>query len=161
MPTSPLLLRDIHQPDAIGWWPPAIGWWLLAIFIPLLIGFSYWFYKRMTRKTALKAAHKNLLAIKLSAADNREKLRELSMLIRRVAISINPRQQVASLTGRAWLDFLDQSLAAAPFSTGYGQLLIDAPYRNNPVDDQEISQLISLCESWLKAQTHSAKKPRS
>ena len=31
MPTTTQLdLRDIHLPEAIGWWPPAIGWWLLA-----------------------------------------------------------------------------------------------------------------------------------
>jgi hypothetical protein len=158
MPTTQLPLKDIHLPEAIGWWPPAIGWWLLAVLIPLLIAFLYWLYKSLTRKTAIKTAKKNLTAIKHnSALDNNNKLREVSILIRRVAISVNPRTEVASLTGRQWLAFLDKSLTGAPFSEGCGQLLADAPYRNTPPDELEISQLISLCEDWLKAQTKQAK----
>jgi hypothetical protein len=154
MPTIQLPLKDIHLPEAIGWWPPAIGWWLLAVLIPLLITFLYWLYKRLTRRTAIKTAKKNLAAIKENPAlDNNKKLRELSVLMRRVAISINPRTEVASLIGRQWLAFLDKSLTAAPFSEGCGQLLATAPYRNTSPSELEISQLISLCEDWLKAQT--------
>jgi hypothetical protein len=159
MPTAQLPLKDIHLPEAIGWWPPAIGWWLLVVLIALLIVFLYWFYKRLTRKSAIRAAKKNLAAIKQNPAlDNRKKLHELSMLIRRVAISVNPRTEVASLTGRQWLAFLDKSLTGAPFSEGCGQLLADAPYRNTQPTEQEISQLISLCEDWLKAQTKQAQR---
>ena len=159
MQPTQLPLKDIHLPEAIGWWPPAIGWWLLAIFIPLLIVFLYWFYKRLTRKTAIKTAKKTLAAIKGNQSlDNKQKLRELSMLIRRVAISVNPRTEVASLTGRQWLTFLDKSLTGSSFSEGGGQLLADAPYRNTPPNELEITQLISLCENWLKAQTLQVKR---
>ena len=159
MPTTQLPLKDIHLPEAIGWWPPAIGWWLLAILIPLLIAVLYWLYKRLTRKTAIKTAKKNLATIKENPAlDNNQKLRELSMLVRRVAITVSPRTEAASLTGRQWLEFLDKSLTGAPFSEGCGQLLADAPYRNTLPTELEISQLISLCEDWLKAQTLTAKR---
>ncbi|MDD2658829.1 MAG: DUF4381 domain-containing protein [Methylococcales bacterium] len=159
MPTTQLPLKDIHIPEAIGWWPPAIGWWLLAILIPALIVLLYWLFKFLTRKTAIKAAKKNLDDIKQNyALDNITKLRELSMLIRRVSISVNPRTEVASLTGRQWLAFLDKSVTCAPFSEGCGQLLADAPYRNTPPTEQEISQLIDQCEDWLKAQTKQAKR---
>jgi hypothetical protein len=159
MQPTQLPLRDIHLPEAIGWWPPAIGWWLLAVLIPLLIAFLYWLYKRLTSRTAIKAAKNNLAAIKQNPAlNNNQKLRELSMLIRRVTISVNPRTEAASLTGRQWLAFLDNSLTGAPFSEGCGQLLAEAPYRNTTPSELEISQLISLCEDWLKAQAKSAKR---
>lgn len=158
MQETELALKDIHLPDAISWWPPAIGWWLLVLLIPALIGFSYWLYKRLTRKTALKTAKKTLAAIKLNAElDNTQKLRELSILLRRVAVSLAPRTEVASLTGHSWLAFLDQSLSGAPFSQG-GQVLITAPYRNAAPSDQEITILFSLSEEWLKVQTKPAKK---
>jgi hypothetical protein len=154
---NPILdLKDIHEPEAIGWWPPAIGWWLLAITIPLLIVLLAWLYKRLTRKTAIKTASKILAQIKQDTArDNLRKLCDLSMLIRRVAISVSPRDKAAGLTGRQWLAFLDTSVTGMPFSEGIGQLLADAPYRKTQPTELEISQLITLCEDWLKAQTKS------
>lgn len=149
-------LKDIHEPEAIGWWPPAIGWWILAVAIPLLIILLVWLYKRLTRKTAIKTSRKILVQIKQDATrDNLQKLCDLSVLIRRVAISISPREKAAGLTGRQWLAFLDTSVKGAPFSEGVGRLLADAPYRNTPPTEQEISQLIGLCEDWLKAQVKS------
>lgn len=146
-------LKDIHEPEAIGWWPPAIGWWILAIAVPLLIIFLIWFYKRLTRKTALKTAKKILAQIKQDATrNNLQKLCDLSVLVRRVAISLSPREKAAGLTGRQWLEFLDSSVKGTPFSEGIGQLLADAPYRNTQPTETEISQLIELCENWLKAQ---------
>jgi hypothetical protein len=154
---NPILdLKDIHEPEAIGWWPPAIGWWLLAIAVPLLIFLLVWLYKRLTRKTAIKTAGKLLAQIKQDASrDNHQKLSELSVLIRRVAISVSPREKTAGLTGRQWLAFLDRSVTGMPFSEGVGRLLVDGPYRNTQPTELEISQLITLCEDWLKAQTKS------
>lgn len=155
MPTSQLPLRDIHLPEAISWWPPAVGWWLLAVLIPLLLVFAYRSYKRLTRKNAvkkaLKIARKNLDSIEVdSNMDAMQKLCELSILIRRVAISVAPRSEVAGLTGRAWLVFLDGGLKDMPFTEGVGRLLVDAPYRKTPPTDPEIVQLISVCRNWLK-----------
>jgi membrane protein implicated in regulation of membrane protease activity len=148
-----LPLKDIHMPEAIGWWPPAIGWWLVAILVPSLIVLLVWLYKRLTRKTAVKTAKKLLARIKQdSTLDNRGKVTELSILIRRVAISVAPRSQAAGLTGQAWLAYLDSSVKGSPFSEGVGRHLSDAPYRNIQLDDAEIPLLIRLCEDWLKAQ---------
>jgi len=153
MPPTQLPLKDLHLPDTIDWFPPAIGWWLVIVLMPLLIVLLYWGYRRLTRKTALKSARILLVAIKNSPMmDNTQKLAELSALLRRVAISVAPRAQTAGLTGQAWLAFLDSSLKDAPFTKGAGQCLASAPYRPSAPSELEISQLISLCEDWLKAQ---------
>ncbi|MFA5983661.1 MAG: DUF4381 domain-containing protein [Methylococcaceae bacterium] len=151
-----LALKDIHLPGAnswfpelIRWWPPAIGWWLLLI----LVIFIIWILKRLTRKTAIKSAKAILVAIQLNKAmSTSQKLAELCVLIRRVAMHVSPRQQVASLTGAAWLAYLDNSVKHAPFSTGIGQYLGDAHYQPSQISDAELGQLFGLCETWLKAQ---------
>lgn len=154
MPATDLPLRDIHLPEAISWWPPAPGWWLLAVSLPLLTGVSIWLYRYLARKTAIKTAKKKLAAIRQDAKlDDFGKLKEISILIRRVAVSIAPREKTAGLTGAAWLAYLDSSLKDRPFSDGMGRHLSDAPYRKTPPDGLDIMQLISLCEDWLKAQT--------
>jgi Domain of unknown function (DUF4381) len=157
MEPSKLPLRDLHLPPAIGWWPPAPGWWVLAVLVPLLICLGYWAYRRITRKTAFKAAIKLLSDIKLDTQrDNRQKIREISILLRRMALTVDSGRDCAALTGARWLAFLDQTLPSNNnpplFSQGIGGLLADLPYRRQAPSDDDISQLIALCERWLKAQ---------
>jgi hypothetical protein len=150
MLSNPLPLRDIHLPEAISGWPPAIGWWLLAVLMPVTLLLAYKLYNYLTRKTAVKAAKKLLAALQDNGKlDNGQKLAALSVLLRRVAISVSPHTGVAGLTGAAWLEFLDSPLNGTPFSTGVGARLIDAPYRKTPVADAELAQLMTLCENWL------------
>jgi len=148
-----LALRDIHLPETIGIWPPAIGWWLLLILIPLSLYLCWFLYKRLTRHTAVKDANVLLAAISNDQnTDDLQKLQQLSQLLRRVAISTAPRQQSAGLTGNDWLQFLDESVAGSPFSTGEGRYLADAHYRKTLPNDVDIAAIIKLSEAWLKEQ---------
>jgi hypothetical protein len=155
MQSQQLPLREIHLPEAIGWWPPAIGWWLLPILVLLFFVLSIMLYKYITRKTAKKTAKKLLLKIQQNtSSDDKLKLQEISTLIRRVAISISPRVDTASLTGQAWLTYLDSSVKGTPFSKGAGKFLADAHYQKQLSADLDIPQLIALCKDWLTAQKH-------
>jgi len=152
MQPTELSLRDIHIPEPISWWPPAMGWWVLAILIPLSLYFLYRLYKRITRKTALKTAKKQFKQLKNT--DNlspQAKLIQLASLLRRLAISLYPRTQVASLTGEQWLNFLDSSLPSPRFTEGFGQLLTEATYHRSP-NLAELDTLFSLCETWINLQ---------
>ena len=47
MDENAIPLRDLHLPDAIGWWPLAPGWWAaLAIVVAVLCYFAWRLYKR-------------------------------------------------------------------------------------------------------------------
>lgn len=148
-----LPLRDVHIPEAISWWPLATGWWLLLIVIPSLLWISLWIYKRLTQQTAVKTAIKLLRQLKQDQSKNQQqKLAEISVLIRRVAISVAPRTECASLTGQAWLEYLNNSLKDNAFTKGVGQCLADASYRKQVSENINLDELISLTERWLKAQ---------
>jgi len=152
MQPTELPLRDIHLPDAISWWPPAIGWWILAVLIPLCCYLIFRLYKRLTRKTALKFAKKQLKSLKLDEElGKQKKLIALSSLMRRTAVSLYPRSEVASLTGEAWLNFLDQSIPIKSFNSDIGWLLTNALY--SPEDNSHyLAPLFNLCETWLNSQ---------
>lgn len=152
MQPTQLELKGLHLPEALSWWPPAWGWWLVAVAAVLVPALLFAWYRRLTRQTAVKTAKKLLAALKQNPdLDNGQKLRELSVLLRRVAISIAPDpSQVAGLTGASWLAFLDQGLPDAPFSLGVGAALADGPYRRSVPGDAQIAQLFTLCEAWLK-----------
>jgi cbb3-type cytochrome oxidase subunit 3 len=150
-PQQQLPLKDIHLPGPVGWWPPALGWWLLALLIIVLLALSIWLYKKLTRKTALKTAKALMKAIEQNEnLDDYEKISQLSKLLRRTAISSFPRSETASLTGQAWLRFLDEPLPDHPFSEGIGRLLIQAPYQAQRRDDLPVNELFKLCADWLQ-----------
>lgn len=147
-----LPLRDIHLPAAIGWWPPAPGWWLLATGIALILALLYWLYKKFTRETAVKAARQAFVELKRNTRlDELHKIAALSVLFRRTAVSLFPRADTASLTGKDWLAFLQRPLQDTRFTDGVGRLLNDAPYRREAPDAETLQALFELYEDWLKA----------
>jgi len=147
-----LPLKPIHLSEIVSWWPPAIGWWILASLLLLLLFLGFWLYKRNgQRKRVVKSAQNILAELKLNTTlDCIQKLSQLSVLLRRVAISLSADRKVAGLTGRAWLAYLDQNMQGTPFSDGIGRLLIESPYRKSPPTEAEFIQLLDLCEIWLK-----------
>lgn len=145
-----LPLKDIHLPDSIGWWPPAPGWWLLPILLALLAIAIRLVYRRLTRRTPAKSAQKLLLNLSRCHSDNPiQTVAQLSALLRRAALSLDSRGEVAGLRGEAWLDYLDSFLPDAPFRQGVGRCLADAHYRPTAPDDIDIDALFALCERWL------------
>lgn len=153
-----LPLKDIHLPEAIGWWPPAAGWLILAVLIPMLVVFLVWLYKKLTRKTAIKTAIKTLREIKLDTEnDDFSKLCKLSVLFRRTAISIYPREETAGLTGEEWLTFLEHPMQDKRFTEREGRLLLNGPYQNPKGNALQIDKLIKLFEDWIKAASRSRK----
>lgn len=148
-----LPLRDIHLPEAIGWWPVAIGWWVLIVVVIASIIGSYLLYKRLMMQTATRQAKTVLLNIRQgNTSDALHTIKELSSCLRRVAISVDYREKTASLVGDAWLSYLDESMDNAPFKTGIGRLLVDVSYQQLMPEDVDINALISLCDAWVARQ---------
>ncbi|MDX1519404.1 MAG: DUF4381 domain-containing protein, partial [Gammaproteobacteria bacterium] len=138
MTTGPedLPLRDIHLPDAVSWWPPAPGWWLLLLLICLLIISVAWLiHRRRSRvRSPLVDARELLRKIRDEHAndpDPQRLVRDLSALLRRTAVSMDSRADVASITGEAWLTYLDAYVQDREFSQGVGRILADGPYRKH------------------------------
>lgn len=77
-------------------------------------------------------------------------LAELSILLRRVAISRYGRQQVAALHGEDWLAFLDRTGRTEAF-TQQGRALLDAPYQRQT--SQDAVPLLDLAHHWLRVQS--------
>ena len=140
-------LRDIHVPAPVSWWPPAPGWWALLVVLLIAIGLGYMLYRRRRRNLWRGGALAELARLR-DAAPERQ-LREVSVLLRRVAISRFPRHDVAALTGEAWLAFLDHSLGdGKAFQSEAGRVLLSGPYASNI--EVDTASLLILCERWIK-----------
>ncbi len=146
-----LPLRDIHLPPSPGWWPPAPGWWLLAALLALLV-LALWYWRRARRRArvrrAARAALKQLEMGFRQDGDAQRLAREVSALLRRVCISLDPREQVAGLTGQAWLARLDRLSPAAHLGQGpTGRTLLAAPYQAGAAFDADA--LLQACYRWV------------
>lgn len=153
MDPQKLPLRDIHLPEPVSWWPPAPGWWLVLGLVIVAGALAFWLYRRPKPRTAPRRLALRELE-RLQAAygfhrDSRRLAGELSVLLRRTAISQFPRSEAAGLTGEAWLAYLDQILGQDRFTKGVGRQLISAPYW--PAAEVEAEALLGLCREWIEA----------
>ena len=143
-------LRDIHLPGPIESWPPAPGWWVLVILACVIIGYGlyrlYQFWKKnQYRRDAIKAMSQ--LQSQLSS-DPSAYLEAYNNLLKRVALTSFKRENVASLTGEAWVAFLDQSGNTVEFSLGPGEILVDGNYAQTR--QFNIAELHAIGTAWIK-----------
>ena len=143
-------LRDIVTPPPPSAWPWAMGWWILLILGLLLLSTSiWWLWRWQHRSIPRRLALKQLAQLQQHVADP-QTLRQLSQLLREVALQAHPWEQVACLNGRRWLEFLDQTGDTTQFTQGPGQILSEGPYR--PLKEPLPSQLFVLCQKWIQLQ---------
>lgn len=147
-----LALRDIHLPAELGLWPLAWGWWLLLGLIALLGLGIWWWLRRYRQQRQFRLAAKLLHDILFNPhVDQQQKRVALSQWLRQVAILSAGREQVASLTGQLWREYLDSGWPDQPFTQGIGQTLTHV-YSNEPVADWDEDAVNALCLRWLKQQ---------
>ncbi len=144
-------LKDLHEPQAIASWPWGWGWYGLgvAILILLLLG-SYWGY-RWYQRTAFKRQALKQLKLYKTQYQQQQDLHLLpallNELLKKVAIHYFPRQQVASLTAEAWLDFLNRTVRKIDFYQVKPQLIM-LPYQKMPVET-DLARLFEYVRIWI------------
>ncbi len=155
MDPNQLPLRDLHLPEAIGWWPLAPGWW--AIIVLVLFGLG-WLILRAWRVRQFNAprryAVRALGAFEAEYITHRNPValgQQVSELLRRSMIAYAPRQEVAGLTGESWLEWLDRDLPVPYFHTEGGKSLLQLPYRDPEGDlsDIDINALLAAVRMRL------------
>ncbi len=155
-PTNLDRLHEVIAPPFTPWWPPAPGWyWLLgALGILLLVGvargFRSWQRNRY-RREALAEWHRQE-ALLHKPGQRPAALASLGELLKRTALSVFPREEVAALTGPAWLAFLDRTSATTGFSTGPGASLESAAYDPRTatmLDEARAREAALLVRHWI------------
>ena len=90
-------LRDVHVPQAPGWWPPAIGWWLVGfLLLALILGALLWL--RRWRVEAWRRAALREHQLLMAESPGPQTAQKLSVLMRRVALKAEPRYKAVSYT---------------------------------------------------------------
>jgi hypothetical protein len=146
-------LHDLVSLPSIPFWPPAPGWFVLGVLIICGLLWGLWQFIKTWRKNAYRREALSLLkALPAEPAS----LLQIDELLKRVALSVWPREQVASLSGQDWLQFLNQSAPEVKFLDRGGRILAEASYLPEPPPG-DIASLIKLAEQWVCQ--HSRERP--
>ncbi|UVE16045.1 DUF4381 domain-containing protein [Pseudomonas sp. LS44] len=125
-------LKELPLPaPVVSYFPQTWGWLLLLIL--LLTGLAIWGalrWRRWNRDRYRRDALARLNELEQALADDVQRLpalRELPELLKRVALSMPEKPDVATLSGANWQAFLDKT-CAQPLPPTFGQQLAALAY---------------------------------
>jgi hypothetical protein len=138
--TSLSRLHDLTLPPAIPWWPLASGWYVLfGLLVSAVLWIGYRFWKKWHANAYRRAALRELKAAKDTTA--------IAELLRRTALAVVPRADVAAKAGAGWVDWLaQQSPDAMP--TEVHKLLTFGLYAR-PGTENEVRLLRDYAAAWI------------
>lgn len=144
-------LRDIHYPSPIGM-EVAIGWYALLLLLGvciLVIGIIA--YKKYRHARPKRQALQLLADYKKAYLKHRNAsliCEQISVLLRRTALAYFAREDIASLQGQAWLNFLNHSGKEIDFSE-YANYLLIVPYQARQ-ENINLEAFFIEVEKWLQ-----------
>jgi hypothetical protein len=140
-------LRDLHLPEAVGWWPLAPGWYaIIAVLLVVCLYLLRLYLRRRARGAARRHALKELARLTTEFERHGNAVAfssDMSELLRRTMLAYAPRSEVAGLTGDAWLAWLDRDFDQPRFQGETGRKLLELPYRR-PDDDLSALDLVDV-----------------
>lgn len=154
MTSKQIELRDIHLPDPVSWWPLAPGWWILMLLIIVLMAVAIIFIPKLIKKIHHQPA-RNLALIEFKTIQQQYKsqhnsqilVQSLSVLLRRICMTYDSRENSASLTGTAWINKLNNINPQQRFSDELITILLTAPYKKQY--EFNVQALLDQCEAWI------------
>jgi hypothetical protein len=151
-PTSLDRLHDLVLAPPVPWWPPAPGWrWLIGFAVCVLVGLAA---RAVSRRRANLYRREALALLAAPSAP----IASLPELVKRTALSAYPRETVASLTGDAWLAFLDRTGNTKAFTRGPGRRLVDLAYTPQvAIPQSERAELVATVRQWIERHSTDAR----
>ncbi len=149
-PTSLDLLEDIVVPEPVSWWPLAPAWWVLIAIV--VLGSACWgwlAYRRGKSNAYRRAALRELDELGDGVAG-------VPALMKRVALAMWPRSEIAGLSGERWIAFL-RDTSPDGFDEESAEALLEAGYRGGELDAGKRSSLTRSAKRWIA--THRRPNP--
>jgi hypothetical protein len=146
-------LNDIIAPSSPSFWPlPAIFWALLILFLAVIIGLFIIIKKYKKQQDKQKLALQKLQKLQQSNAT----FIQLNQLLKGASLLYFTRQDVASLYGEQWFDFLQANAKERIFEDK--QSFMKRLYNNSEqiCSEQDFTQ----AKAWIKSLNHKLKSPQ-
>jgi hypothetical protein len=146
-------LKDIPAPPPVSYMPQTVGWWVVGgLIVSGLLLYAWFRWRRWRRNRFRREAQAELDAIGRAANEattRQEALAALPVLVKRTVLSWAPRQEVAPLSGEAWLRYLDRTYQKGGFVQGPGRQLDTLAYGPGEIGKDELTALLALLRHWI------------
>ena len=156
-------IEEVYLPETIAWWPHTLGWKVLLVglvcCLALLVirGQRKWQANRYRRQglvqlEEIRQAQSSLVDQGDDTA-KRKALQQLPTLLKVTALQAYPRNEIAQLSGAAWLRYLNESCQTDCFDAPTGALLLAIDYQAAEYWSSEQEQLDALfhsCQQWIQ-----------
>lgn len=143
---------DLLEPKPVPFSLMAPGWYVVGAL--LLIGLLFFIYSYIKYYMRNRYRRKALLWLeKMDQEHAAEQLYAADMLMKRIAMQVYGRQEVATLQGMQWIRFLNNSSSRQPdiFSEDDSRLLFDVFYRNpQEASVTATATFISKTRNWIR-----------
>lgn len=141
-------LKELPLPEPVSMVPATAGWLVVAAGVVALLGaLGWWRWRVWQRKRYRREALRRLDAIEAE----RNAFRDLPLVLRMTALAAFPRDEVASLTGEAWVSWLNRN--GGRFDPNVAGLLDRLPYdpeAATEVSAQVAAALLGASRAWVE-----------
>ncbi|MDQ0321526.1 hypothetical protein QO002_003664 [Pararhizobium capsulatum DSM 1112] len=162
-PKDPMLqatlrqMADITLPPPVSMMPATWGWAALAGLVVLVLAFAFWrWHRRRAQNRYRRDALADLAALESGSGSDAGRLKALNALpalIKRTALAVWPREQVASLSGPGWVNFLRTNAGKAKIEPEGFAFFAEAEYRlaNDDVPDEATARRVfAAARQWIE-----------
>ena len=142
------LMHGLAMPEPVPWILQTRGWWLVAGWLAVVSGLAVIkIISRRRQNRYRREAIDQLRQIEsVAAQDPAAAAVEIALLLKRTALAIYPRQQVAHLYGSDWARFLCETAGNDPGVAGAAVELAGAAYDRNA----DGGSLIGPARRWIE-----------
>lgn len=146
-------LHDLAAPAPVSYFPATPAWYYLGGVLLLLAGAGAGVLLRRRRRNRYRRVtlrEFERIERELLPGDPVSAMRELAVTLRRSALSVYPRAQLASLYGAEWGDFLQRSAAGAKLGEGVELLSCAAYLPAAEIDRARVQQALAAARRWVR-----------
>ena len=141
--TGPLdKLHDFYRPPPPAWTPQTSGWYVVFAIAGIVVlslavrGIRHWFANAYRRE----ALHE----LETAQAG------EFSALLKRTALAAWPREKVASLSGDAWIEFLNRTTQRELFNGAPADRIEEIALQQEAVSGDDQQALRRIAANWIR-----------
>lgn len=135
-------LHDFYQPPPPSWMPQTIGWYVVfALAAVAVIWMAVHFIRKWFANRYRREALRELPLLQPE---------QISALLKRTALAAWPREKVASLSGDAWLGFLNTSAGEDLFRGAPASRIEEIALQSSNLSSEEEQTVRHVAAIWIR-----------